>query len=145
MYMYAKTFLIKFVMVTLVVWLVLGMYYEVSVMNVLLTSIALTVLGYIGDIFLMPRIGNVFATFGDFILGFLVVYGMGALLYPDIPLGTAAFVISLILSIGEMWLHQYIQMHVFEPMVMNPLDKKGYYQRVPLYDNYAEFKQIKNK
>src|SRR4051794_35042176 len=113
--MYVKTFLMKFIMTFALMLIVLGWYYDVGLLNVLITTIAVTVLGYIGDIFLLPRIGNTLATMGDFVLAILVVYGVGTFLYDEIPVGTAAFVISIILIVGEMFLHQYIEMKVFEP------------------------------
>lgn len=123
-------------MTTAVVWIVLG-YYGVEIIDIFITSIALTVLGYIGDIFLMPKIGNMIATAGDFILALAVVWIMGIYLFdPAVPVGRAAFIISLVLIIGEMYLHQYIKLHIFEPRVTNPRDKAGYYQRT---DTQLEF------
>ncbi|MER2261728.1 MAG: DUF2512 family protein [Psychrobacillus sp.] len=127
--MYIKAFLIKFIMTTAVVWIVLG-YYGVEIMDIFITSIALTVLGFVGDIFLMPKIGNMLATAGDFILALAVVWLIGIYLFdPSVPVGRAAFIISLVLIIGEMFLHQYIKLHIFEPRITNPKDKAGYYQR----------------
>ena len=143
--MYVKTFLMKFIMTFALMLIVLGWYYDVGLLNVLITTIALTVLGYIGDIFLLPRIGNTLATMGDFVLAILVVYGVGMFLYEEIPVGTAAFVISILLIVGEMFLHQYIETKVFEPQTTDPRDKKGYYERVGLYNEYAEYKQKMNK
>lgn len=123
-------------MTTAVVWLVLG-YYGVEIIDIFITSIALTTLGYIGDIFLMPKIGNMLATAGDFILALAIVWIIGAYLFdPMVPAGRAAFIISLILIIGEMYLHQYIKLHIFEPRLTNPKDKSGYYQRT---DTQLEF------
>lgn len=140
--MYFKAFLIKFIMTTVVIWIVLG-YYGVELLNIFITSIALTVLGFVGDIFLMPKIGNMLATFGDFILALAVVWLIGTYLFdPSVPAGRAAFIISLILIIGEMYLHQYIKLHIFEPRVTNPSDKAGYYQRT---DTQLEFAKAFSK
>ena len=125
-------------MTTAVIWIVLG-YYGVELLNIFITSIALTVLGFIGDIFLMPKIGNMLATFGDFILALAVVWLIGTYLFdPSVPAGRAAFIISLILIIGEMYLHQYIKLHIFEPRVTNPSDKAGYYQETNTQLEFAK-------
>lgn len=116
-------------MTTGVIWIVLG-YYGVDILDIFITAIALTVLGFIGDILLMPKIGNIFATIGDFILAFVVVWFIGIYLFdPSVPVGRAAFIISILLMIGEMYLHQYIKLHIYEPKITNPNDKAGYYQR----------------
>ena len=140
--MYFKTFLIKFIMTTAVIWIVLG-YYGADILDIFITSIALTVLGFVGDIFLMPRIGNMLATVGDFILAFAVVWLIGIYLFdPTVPVGRAAFIISILLIVGEMYLHQYIKMHILEPRITNPKDKAGYYQRT---DTQLEFARAFSK
>ena len=124
-------------MTTAIIWIVLGGYYGANLLGVFIISIVLTVLGFIGDIFLMPRLGNILATIGDFILALGLVWLMGIYLFdPSVPVGRAAFIISLLLMVGEMYLHQYIKLHIWEPRIMNPRDKAGYYQRT---DTQLEF------
>ena len=141
--MFVKSFLIKFVMIFATVFIVLGWYYNVGLVDVLITTIALLVLGYIGDIFLLPRIGNSLATLGDLILDILVIYGIGTILYNEIPLLNAALATSLILILGELFLHPYIEKKISDKHATDPKDKKGYYERVSLYKEYAEYQRKK--
>lgn len=129
-------------MTTAVSWVVLG-YYGVGILDIFITSIALTVLGFIGDILLMPKIGNILASIGDFILALAVVWLIGSYLFdPTVPAGRAAFIISIVLVVGEMYLHQYIKLHIWEPRITNPKDKAGYYKRT---DTQLEFAKAFSK
>lgn len=70
--------LMKFVMITVLLWGVLGIFYEVSFTNILITSVVLSVVGYVGDIYLLSKIGNLWATTGDFVIAYAVTYFLGS-------------------------------------------------------------------
>ncbi|SDN47504.1 Protein of unknown function [Psychrobacillus sp. OK028] len=137
--MYMKALLMKFVMITLVLWVVLGIFYDVSIPDILVTSVVLTVVGYVGDIFILPKIGNVWAAISDFVIAYVVIYSLGSNIYVQpMALGSAAFISALLLMIGELYLHRYMDTNIFEPRKSNPHEKVGYYNRTNLLTEFAE-------
>lgn len=126
-------------MITAVLWIVLSLFYDVSFTDVLITSVVLSVVGYVGDVFLLPIIGNVWAAIGDFVIAYAVIYFLGSYIYEQpIALGTASFISALILMVGELLLHRYMHTNIFEPRKSNPFEKAGYYNRTNLQTEFAE-------
>ncbi|MBE3102676.1 MAG: DUF2512 family protein, partial [Bacilli bacterium] len=110
-----RALLIKFVMVTAVLWIVLGGYYEVSFTNILITSVLLTGFSYALDVYVLPRVGNVFATITDFVVAWVGIWLVGSFLFSDlIPLGRASLISAAIITVGEMFFHQYMEKQVFD-------------------------------
>ncbi|WP_419960263.1 DUF2512 family protein [Psychrobacillus sp. BM2] len=137
--MYTRSFLMKFVMITVVLWIILGIFYNVSFTDVLITSVVLSIVGYVGDVFLLPIIGNVWVAIGDFVIAYAAIYLLGSYIYEQpIALGTASFVSALLLMVGELLLHRYMDTNIFEPRKSNPDEKAGYYNRTNLQTEFAE-------
>jgi len=112
--------LAKFVIITLVLYLVLGLGYDVSLADVLMMSVLLTVIAYIlGDLVILPQatnsthnsmVGNLVATVADFGLVLLSVWVIGRyLVSPYIPWFTAAFISAVVIALGEMLFHRYLR------------------------------------
>ena len=120
---------IKFVMVTVVLLLVLTLGFDVSFVDTLLISLALTALSYaMGDIMIFLNAGrpenqssrNTIATFADFGMAFLVIWLIGWLLTgQNFEMVTPALVAALVLAAGEWFFHLYVDRSV-----------------VPEYNNY---------
>ena len=120
---------IKFVMVAAVLLIVLTLLFDVSFVDTLLISLALTALSYaMGDIMIFLNAGrpenqssrNTIATFADFVMAFLAIWLIGWLLTgQNIEMVTPALVAALILSAGEWFFHLYVDRSV-----------------VPEYNNY---------
>lgn len=136
--MYIKSFLIKLIMNTAVLTIILGVFYAVNSRDVLITSVVLTVIGYIADVYILPRVGNTLAAIGDFLLATAVIWVTGNTLEIPIAIGSASFISALILMIGELYLHQFMERHIFEPQITNPKHKRGYYQQTNLQTEFAE-------
>lgn len=111
--------LIKFSLTSLVLYIVMGFVYRVDTISILLTSLLLTISGYISDVYLVPRIGNVFTTISDFLLAFIVVWlvgtyvfdnGIGPQLYKSqiVPLLQIATLSSVTYSIVEWFYHKWL-------------------------------------
>lgn len=102
--------LIKFIMITAALWIVLGFGFSVSFGNILVTSMALTIVSFlIGDLFLLPQYENTVATMADFGLAFAGVWAIGYFLYEQpISLRFAALLSALLISVGEIFFHRYI-------------------------------------
>lgn len=140
--MYSRALLIKFIMITAVLWIVLGLFYGVSIINVLITSVFITGAAYVLDVSVLPKMGNVYASITDFILVLFVIYLFGSYLYIEpIPLGTASFTSAFIISIGELFFHRYMKDEVFkkDPDVK---DERGYFQRTELQAEFAQEQDI---
>jgi len=135
-----KAFLMKFVMITAVLWVVLSVLYDVSISDMLITSVVLSVVGYVGDVFLLPKIGNMWATISDFVIAYAVIYFLGSYIYEQpVALGAASLNSALLLMVGEFFLHRYMHTNIFEPR-KSIVDKKAmyYYPRPNLLTEFAE-------
>lgn len=137
--MYIKSLLIKLIMTIVVLWVVLGWVYGVSFTDVLITSVILTGVAFIGDVYILPRIGNVFTSIADFGLALVVIWLVGSYLFEQpIPLWSAAFLSALLIMMGELFFHRYIESNIIEKQISNPKDKKGYFQRTNLQTEFGE-------
>ncbi|MFX3675145.1 MAG: YndM family protein [Paenisporosarcina sp.] len=142
--MYMRALFIKFLMITAVLWIVLGLYYGVFFTDILITSVLLTGVSFIGDVFILPRIGNVFASITDFGLAMLGIWLVGSYLYEQpIELGTAAFISALIITIGELFFHRYMETEVFDEDSPNSENNTGYYKQTNLRTEFAKESDIK--
>ncbi|BDH63373.1 membrane protein [Lysinibacillus sp. PLM2] len=123
---YTKAFFIKLVMTVAVLWVVLGLFFNVSFGDILIISALLTVIAFVGDIFILPLIGNIGAAVGDFILAFLGVWVLGSFLFNDnVPVLSASLLSALFIAAGELYFHRYLRNHVFEGV-----DRPSNYTRV---------------
>ncbi|WP_174614527.1 YndM family protein [Virgibacillus ihumii] len=128
---YVKALVIKLVMITAVLWIVLGAFYGVSVGDILLTSVLLTGVSFLGDVFILPIFGNASAALGDFGLLFAGVWILGIFLFEgNFSLGSAALISAAIIAVGEYFLHNYMENHdlkdqteVMDTMGVSPQDK----------------------
>lgn len=114
---YVKALLMKFAMVTLVLWIVLGGFFDVSFGDILTTSIILTIGAFLlGDLFILPKFGNAIATVADFGLALMGVWLLGSYLFErDFPIGTAAFLSATAIAIGEFFFHMYMKKQGIPP------------------------------
>lgn len=113
---------IKFVIITLVLLVILTWAFDVSFMNTLMISLALTALSYaIGDLLIFLNAGkpthqstrNTIATFADFVMALAVILLIGWLLTGELASMVApALVSALVLSAGEWFFHQYVDRSV---------------------------------
>ncbi|KKB34061.1 YndM family protein [Bacillus thermotolerans] len=107
---HARALLIKFVMVTAAVWLVLGLFYGADFGEILTISILLTIAAYlIGDLFILPRYGNLSATVADFGLAYIGIWLIGSMIINEnISLGWASFWTAAVIAIAEYFFHSYL-------------------------------------
>lgn len=107
---HGKALTIKGIATLIVLYLVLGLGYEVSFINVLLMTVILGVVSYaLGDLYILPKTSNMTATMADFGLAFLLVFllGMGLTDLASGTLAGAALIVALIMAIGEYFFHIY--------------------------------------
>lgn len=109
---HVKALGIKGIMTLLVLWIVLGVGYDMSFWPmILVTTIVLGVISYAaGDLGILPAAGNMVATISDLVVTFLVVWLLG-LAMTDMSGGTiavAAIISAVIIAVGEYFFHIYL-------------------------------------
>ena len=73
-----KNLAIKFISILAVLFIILGIFYDMSFGNVLWISVVLTLVSYlIGDLLIFRKTNNTMATISDFAIAFLVIWLMG--------------------------------------------------------------------
>lgn len=91
-----------------VVWIVLSLIYGVTFFHSTLLGIALLLVSYVaGDMMILPRMGNGAATFGDLIIGFLLLWGGLYMLGYHNSFGEALLTGSFI-TLGEYFFHAWM-------------------------------------
>jgi hypothetical protein len=108
---HGKALLIKGLLTLVVLYLVLGLGFGMSFVNVLITTIVLGAISYlVGGLGVLPKNGNMVATISDLGLALVVVWIMGIML-SGIDMGSmagAALISAVILAVGEYFFHHYI-------------------------------------
>jgi uncharacterized membrane protein YvlD (DUF360 family) len=108
-------FIIKFVITTVALWVVLGMFYDVSFGDIFLISFILSAVAYVGDIFILPNVSNFWATIGDFGLAFVGIYLLGQVIIDrNIQLADAALFSGIVVAAFEILFHRYIRRSVIQ-------------------------------
>lgn len=110
-----RAFLIKFIVSLALMYIVLGLIYDVSFSNIFVITLVLGVASYsLGDMAILPRSNNFIATIADFGLAFLVIWLFGNILWilGDNIGGASIFSAALIASVGiaifEFFFHMYV-------------------------------------
>ncbi len=135
--------IIKFIMIVAVLWIVLGLF-GVSFANILLTSVVLTGVSFIGDMFVLPRVGNVAATIADFGLALVLVWLVGTYFFNQpIRLGMAALLSAIILAVGEFVFHKYLQKQILIDEKVVPEKNFNSYQKNNMQTEFGSEVDIK--
>ena len=141
-----KAIIIKFLMILVVLWVVLGAF-GFDFGDIVITSVLVTGVSYVvGDLFILPRFNNATATISDFILAYGMIWFLGAYLfgYPE-GLGTASFVSAGLIAVGEMFFHRYMQREVlFDAASMKKIDSDVYNMRTE-YGAEIDFKRERER
>jgi hypothetical protein len=109
---------IKFLIVTVVLYIVLNYLTNLSLGQILLTSLLVTIPAYfIGDIYILSRTNNTIATLADIGLTFVILYLANSFIdnnnlinannYGDITI-TDALIASVFVGVGEWFFHKYV-------------------------------------
>jgi hypothetical protein len=110
-----KNLAIKFIAILAVLFVVLGIFYDMSFGNVLTISVVLTLAAYlIGDLLILRRTNNTLATISDFALAFLVIWLMGeSLTYGD-SLIMPAIISAAGIALIETIFHKYVSRQIHD-------------------------------
>lgn len=110
-----SSFLIKLIMTTLILWVVLGIFFDVTLSDILLTSFILSTVSFITDVFILPNVSNLWATIGDFGLALVGVWLIGQGLFEgNFSLSDASLISAAIIALGEIFFHYYMKSRVID-------------------------------
>lgn len=115
-----KALAIKFILSLGLLYVVLGLIYDMSFGNVFLITMVLGVASYlIGDMLILPRTNNTIATIADFGMAFMIIWLMGE----NLTYGESLLYPSLIASVGvalfEYFFHKYVSNRVIKESQSN--------------------------
>ena len=105
--------LIKYTAITAVLLVILSIFKGISIPRVLLISLFLTGAAYlIGDLFILPKYGNMIATIADLGLSFFGIWLLTSL-FTDLDvtrnIGLSSFIAALIIGGTEIFFHIYMK------------------------------------
>ncbi|MDM5191467.1 YndM family protein [Bacillus hominis] len=105
--------LIKYTGSSAVLLMILGIFQGISIPRILFISLIITGAAYlIGDLFILPKYGNMVATIADLGLSFVGIWALTYLL-ADIDLtrniGASAFFAALLIGVAEIFFHIYMK------------------------------------
>ncbi|MCC2454987.1 YndM family protein [Bacillus cereus] len=105
--------LIKYTAITAVLLIILSIFQGISIPRVLLISLFLTGTAYlIGDLFILPKYGNMIATIADLGLSFFGIWLLISL-FTDLDatrnIGVSSFIAALIIGGTEVFFHIYMK------------------------------------
>ncbi|MCM0648242.1 YndM family protein [Clostridium swellfunianum] len=107
--------LIKFIMVTLVLEVILGMMTNLALSNILIISLAVTILAYIiGDLLILPPTNNTTATIADIGLALAVIYMFNFLWNTREISFVDALIAAAVIGSGEWFFHKYVANNVIK-------------------------------
>ena len=110
-----KNLAIKFISILAVLFIILGIFYDMSFGNVLSISVVLTLASYlIGDLLILRRTNNTMATISDFALAFLVIWLMGENLTYGDSLIMPALIAAAGIALFETFFHKYVSRQIHE-------------------------------
>ena len=110
-----KNLAIKFISILAVLFIILGIFYDMSFGNVLSISVVLTLASYlIGDLLILRRTNNTMATISDFALAFLVIWLMGENLTYGDSLIMPALIAAAGIALFETFFHKYVARQIDE-------------------------------
>lgn len=110
-----KNLAIKFISILAVLFIILGIFYDMSFGNVLSISVVLTLASYlIGDLLILRRTNNTMATISDFAIAFLVIWLMGENLTYGDSLIMPALIAAAGIALFETFFHKYVARQIQE-------------------------------
>jgi hypothetical protein len=106
---------VKFLASLVLLYVILGLMYDMSFTNVFLISLVLGLVSYlIGDLFLLPKTNNTIATLADFGLAFMIIWILGESLTYGESLLLASLISAAGVALFEYFFHKYVAGKVLE-------------------------------
>ncbi|MEK4031164.1 MULTISPECIES: DUF2512 family protein [Bacillaceae] len=113
--------LMKFVALTAILYIALGVIMDTPITDILIMGLVLTVVSYIlGDLMILPAAGNSIAVFSDIVLAAVLLWIMGNAMDNSAGAFVNALAVAFFLGIGEWFFHNYMQEKVLETRLKDP-------------------------
>lgn len=124
---------IKYIVAAIVTFSIYGIFGQASFGRLFLISVLVIVIPYLGDLYLLPRIGNLYATLSDFGLYFVLYWGLAST-FIDVsaPVVLTSLAAAFFTAISESMLHVYILENIFN------IDQKRRHFTPQLQTEFAE-------
>ncbi|WP_181351251.1 YndM family protein [Thalassobacillus sp. CUG 92003] len=103
-----KLLALKFAFTLGILFIILGLGFDVSFRNVFLISLVVSALGYLGDVAILSKTNNTMTTSGDFVLYFAVIYFMTDALTVGVGVFEATLISAVSLAFCEYFFHQSV-------------------------------------
>ncbi|MDL4839359.1 YndM family protein [Aquibacillus rhizosphaerae] len=118
---------IKFIVISIVLFSILASFYTATLTDILLLSVLITGVAYVvGDLYILPRFGNLVATTADFGLSFFAIWVLSNLLFlADYGVVTASFFSAVLISSSEALFHIYMQNKILNHQKDMYIDRKS--------------------
>lgn len=138
---------IKFILVGTVISSLFSVFFNASLANLLIMSIGIALVSYvIGDLVILPQLGNVIASIIDFGIYFLAVWTLSGLMIGiEQGITLASLAASYFLSLAEPLFHAYIIERVLRlerTRVVIPMEQ---FQTEAGEEKVISFKDLKRK
>lgn len=112
---HVKAMAIKFVSCLVVLFIILGLIFDMSFGNVFLISLILGIAAYlIGDLMILPRTNNFIATIADFGLAFFIIWFMTETLTTGANAVYPSFIAAVGVGLFEFLFHRYMSNQILE-------------------------------
>lgn len=124
--------LIKFTAIGTILFSIYGIFDPAMSVLFIMTVITTIVTYFLGDMVILPKLGNWAAIIGDLVISFLLVWGM-SFLFLDTTFNrvTAAAISAASITAVEVLFHLYVKRHVFTNTA------ESYIPAVSREDSYA--------
>src|SRR5699024_10150313 len=100
---------IKYIVAAIVTFSLYGMFDQTSLGRLFLISMLVIVIPYLGDLYLLPRIGNLYASISDFALYFLLYWILASsFIGVSSPVLLSSFLSAFFISICESFLYFFL-------------------------------------
>jgi len=103
-----KLLSIKYAATLILLYLVLGIAYGISISQIIFVSLISLLIYYVGDIIILGRTNNFIATMFDLVANFVLIFSMLGLIKFGGDQLTAAFISTIVLSFYEIFFHFYV-------------------------------------
>ncbi|MUK89775.1 DUF2512 family protein [Ornithinibacillus sp. L9] len=124
---------IKLLAIFFTVLAIFGIFHDVSFFDIVLISVLTTVISYVvGDLIFLRMFGNLWASFLDFGLAFVILWGIGIFIVgAEIPVATLSLLAAFFITCCEPFLHGYIVNRI-------PMKRQDNYSLNKLQTEFAE-------
>lgn len=120
--------LIKFLTSFITFWISLNLFFEATLAVILSLSLLVTFLSYfLGDVVLLPRLGNRNTVIVDFFLTYLIVWIFGGFfLHSYMQIAWGSIMAATLIAFSEVFVHSYILKNLPHEKIQK--EKENFYQ-----------------